>query len=400
MEKTPSEVTLVQPLIEQPSAQTLRTLKDIQNMSSPELIEYWGYPCEEHVFETKDGYLLGLQRIPNPKHGQTAWTAQRPYYRPAVLLLHALSTSSNIFLCLPEQQRNLALVLADNGFDVWLGNNRGNRYSKKHTQKSPNKEPFWDFAIDELAQYDVPCMIENILDVTGRESLSVIGLSQGTTQMFAALSLNEDLNHRVNCMIALAPALKPKLIDTPILKNLLHYGGADVLFKIVGKGEFFWIADLARRGNGAINYFFVHRAFENLLLWPMDQVGCYETKKVAYKHVYSHSSAHNFVHWFQLMLGNKFVPYQRPSSILDRLWTNPSQVSHQPTTYPTKHITTPLFLLHGGRDSVSDEAFMTKVLPPQTRFIKIEEYGHLDFIWSVTAPEQVYSKVLSILKTQ
>lgn len=38
-----------------------------------------------------------------------------------------------------------AYILADNGYDVWLGNIRGTKYSKAHaTLKATNKD-FWDF---------------------------------------------------------------------------------------------------------------------------------------------------------------------------------------------------------------------------------------------------------------
>ena len=38
---------------------------DLLELSAPELIEYWNYPCEEHQVDTADGYILGLHRIPD-----------------------------------------------------------------------------------------------------------------------------------------------------------------------------------------------------------------------------------------------------------------------------------------------------------------------------------------------
>ncbi|XP_033213205.1 uncharacterized protein LOC117170525 [Belonocnema kinseyi] len=39
----------------------------------------------------------------------------------------------------------LAFLLADSGYDVWLGNNRGNTYSKNHTIFLETSYGFWDF---------------------------------------------------------------------------------------------------------------------------------------------------------------------------------------------------------------------------------------------------------------
>jgi len=39
----------------------------------------------------------------------------------------------------------LAYLLADQGYDVWLGNFRGNTYSRAHISLSPSNLTFWDF---------------------------------------------------------------------------------------------------------------------------------------------------------------------------------------------------------------------------------------------------------------
>jgi len=44
------------------------------------------------------------------------------------------------FLNPPEQ--NLPMILADNGFDVWIANTRGTRFSRRHTSLDPSQPVF------------------------------------------------------------------------------------------------------------------------------------------------------------------------------------------------------------------------------------------------------------------
>ena len=141
-----------------------------------------------------------------------------------------LLMNSEVWVCLTAEERALPFVLAENGYDVWvrllrlvsysshyislhwaqLGNNRGNKYSKKHTTHNPSSIAFWDFSIDDFCLYDIPDSIQYVLDTTRARALSYIGFSQGTAQAFAALGVHPYLNERVNLFVALAPAMRPR----------------------------------------------------------------------------------------------------------------------------------------------------------------------------------------------
>ena len=49
-------------------------------------------------------------------------------------------------------------MLVEAGYDVWLGNYRGNTYTRNQTYLNPDegKKGFWDFTWDEMAKYDIP----------------------------------------------------------------------------------------------------------------------------------------------------------------------------------------------------------------------------------------------------
>ncbi|EFN63585.1 Lipase 3 [Camponotus floridanus] len=106
-------------------------------LDTPEMIRKAGYPAESHVVMTEDGYLLTLHRIPGGNDSLP------------VLVQHGLFCSSADWVVLGKGKA-FAYLLADQGYDVWLGNFRGNTYSKAHIFLSPLNTTFWNFRVSQL----------------------------------------------------------------------------------------------------------------------------------------------------------------------------------------------------------------------------------------------------------
>jgi len=60
-----------------------------------------------------------------------------------------------------------AFIAADKGYDVWLGNSRGNSYSRDHVKLNPNGKEFWDFSWQQAGEHDVKSTLEFIIKTTG-----------------------------------------------------------------------------------------------------------------------------------------------------------------------------------------------------------------------------------------
>lgn len=104
-----------------------------------------------------------MYRIPG-KIGET------PSKKPAVLLQHGLDSDASQWV-LNSPELASAFILVNDGYDVWMGNNRGCDYSLGHMTLDPhdkNDAPtYWDFDWEDMGQKDLPAIIDKILEVTG-----------------------------------------------------------------------------------------------------------------------------------------------------------------------------------------------------------------------------------------
>ena len=100
----------------------------------------------------------------------------------------------------------------DEGYDIWIGNNRGTMYSWDHeTLSSKDDDAYWMFTWADMGLYDDVANIKMIKEQSGVEKVFYLGYSQGTAQMFYGLSHMESEFHADNMYkaVLLAPCFYP-----------------------------------------------------------------------------------------------------------------------------------------------------------------------------------------------
>jgi lysosomal acid lipase/cholesteryl ester hydrolase len=361
-----------------------------------DLCRIWGYEVEEHIVMTQDGFLLGVHRL-RWKLGEKSNTSgvQEGRSKPVVYLHHGLLMNSEVWVCLTSAERSLPFVLVERGYDVWLGNNRGNKYSRKSLYLSPTSHKFWDYSLDTFSLYDIPDTITYILKATRQKSLGYVGFSQGTAQAFAALSLgiNEGINDKVNVFVALSPAMRPTGLAARIVDALmkatpnlvyLFFGRKSILSSVSLWQSIMYPPIFVKVIDGALKFLFS---------WHCRNISPLQ-KLAAYAHLFSFSSVKSVVHWFQIMRSGKFLMFDD-----DPQTDWHGKAFYHPAKFPTRNISTPIFLLYGEEDSLVDLDVMMSELPEHTVAKGLPGYEHVDVLWGDQVDRDVIPNVLQAIQT-
>ncbi|EGT30719.1 hypothetical protein CAEBREN_12418 [Caenorhabditis brenneri] len=344
------------------------------------MINRWGYPVLIYTVETTDGYILELHRIPYGKTNVT-WSNGT---KPVVFMQHGLlGASSDWTMNLPGQ--SAAFIFADAGFDVWLGNMRGNTYCEKHKNLKPSSSKFWQWSWDEMASYDLPAMINKVLEVTGEKNLYYMGHSQGTLTMFSHLSKDDgSFAKKIKKFFALAPI-------------------GSGWFDIFGTGEFLpsnwamklaakYICDGLRIGSNLCNNVCFLIAGPKSDQWNSTRVPVYAS------HDPAGTSTQNIIHWIQMVRRGEVPAYDWGSKLNKKKYGQ----ANPPLYDFTKIKGTEIYLYWSDTDWLADEKdvtdyLLTRLNPDtvvQTNYFP--DYNHFDFVFGLRAATKIYKPIVDI----
>eukprot|EP00873_Tetraselmis_striata_P026284 jgi/Tetstr1/446548/TSEL_034073.t1 len=391
------------------------------------LVEPEGYPLEVHFVTTMDGYILQLFRIP---HGNSEREAERPEGqqallsslrrqlgsvaspasgKPAVLLQHALLDCSASWVNNGAFQ-SLGFLLADAGFDVWMGNVRGNSFSRNHTTLSTGSEAFWDFSWDDMAAHDLPAMVDFVLRHTGGQRLGYVGHSQGTTMALAALSSQPSLARKLSVAVLLAPVAFTTHITSSPIRTMANLDTEQV-FELMGSREFL----PSRKVNHDAWARFCHLTPSSCqdaigLICGYNPNNVNTTRLPLYlSYTPAGTSVKDMAQWSQGVRREQpqFLRFDYGKQCRD--WFGSAQPCNRrmygqdsPPAYDLSRVTVPLMLVTGTPDKLSDPqdvALLEEALPAGVVVARHEEpsYEHLDFTWAHNAHRLIYPGIMRVL---
>ncbi|XP_026725377.1 lipase 3-like [Trichoplusia ni] len=390
----------VENLIKSSGARFSSDILEDSLLDAPGLIAKYGYPIEIHHVTTSDGYILEMHRIP---HGRDEHNTRDPS-KPIAFIMHGLLSSSADFI-VKGPGNALAYVLAEAGYDVWLGNARGNFYSRNHLSLNPSStfnQNFWKFSWDEIGNFDLPAFIDYILETTGQSKLHYIGHSQGGTTFLVLNSLRPEYNEKFISFQGLAPASFMNNNNVSMFQSLAPFENViESTAYLLGFGEVFgdrefiaWFkANYCDEGS-------IFADFCSSTITGLNEREFYNTTMVPLflSHVPAGASIRQIAHYGQVIRFEAFRRYNHnglTNMIVYGSWNPPE--------YDLSKVTAPSYLHYGASDkevNYKDLHILASRLPNVIGKFRIERetFNHYDFIWGIDARQVLYDKLVYYMK--
>ncbi|KAG5669650.1 hypothetical protein PVAND_017534 [Polypedilum vanderplanki] len=368
-------------------------------LNTIQLLRKYGYTADEFTVTTSDGYRLGIHRCSG---GPVSPPAPN---KPVAFLMHGqLSSSADWVIMGPHV--SLAYMLSDLGYDVWMGNSRGNRYSNTHVSLNNQTRAYWDFSWHEIGTIDVPTMIDFILSRTGQRNLHYIGHSMGTTVYLVMISERPTYASRLRSVNLLAPAAYMTYILTPYVRWIAAFAYTwDLMFRMMGTYYFAPTSEMDRQAayddcrDGA--------PFQEMCAIQIFLIAGWnsqETNRTMLPVIHAHSPAGasmmNMLHYAQIVRSRTFQQYDHGANNIFRY----GQL--RPPLYRFTGHTAPLHMFWSTNDWMATPADVatlfnrlggSRVVDLFYRVPQIE-WNHMDFVWGINVRTLVYDRMIEEMR--
>ena len=172
---------------------------------------------ESHKVVTADGYGLTLFKLVGDSLGNPLVATKGP-----VLLTHGVFSDAVDWLDrinTESMDPAIAVQLALDGHEVWIGCNRGREFSRTHTDANTNpnsssatiRARYWNFSFEDIGERDLPAMIDAIIAARSSyacDKVSILAHSSGANQALVAALRAPQFASKVDRITSVAPCLQ------------------------------------------------------------------------------------------------------------------------------------------------------------------------------------------------
>ncbi|CAH1379419.1 unnamed protein product [Tenebrio molitor] len=346
---------------------------------------------ETHQVQTQDGFILSLFRIP------------RENPRGVILFQHCYLCDARIWVT--QHNESIAFLFWRAGYDVWLGNSRGNFYSKRHATLSPSDGEFWNYSFFELGYYDVHASVEYIKATTNHSKIIFMGYSLGGSAGLVYSSMRpEDATKSLRIIVSIAAATHFRYAFGP-MEFVTSF-----IFKMQSFNNHTGIYSIGRYDSWGLKFFRIsHRLFpfkkylpyaiSFFFGWTPDEMDpSYSNLMIS--QFGSESSLNIIYHGYQQRLLGIFQAYDYGEIKNMRLYG-----STNPLLYPLEKIKVPVFLVYSYDDwfcHYKDNELVHNRLPEEAKIygkLAVKGINHVDFAYGKRRNQEVYNKILKVLNS-
>ena len=348
-----------------------------------------GFETRVETVHTSDGVALKLKRYVN-EGGQP------------ILMAHGF-TGNGLEFDLPHRKHNLALYLADHGYDVWISSFRG--CGRGSCTCSIND---WGHSVDHLAALDGAALVSGVLEATGKPPIW-IGHSMGGIVLYLYLLGAEVETADGGFKVSMDPEVAAER-NRSILGGItigsppaFHHGGAAWLDSILS-------LPFSELTNKLLLAYFdlLNRVSPKL---PVSQMGAFVArfprlgrvmaiKSPVATALYNTENVDADVGYSLLRIASDNVSARMTSQILFLSQDADLRDYNGECNYTANMhtITAPLFFITGTEDFVGAENVREygyqRVASDPKRFKNYGGYGHTDLVMGKRVYEEVYPDIL------
>ena len=341
------------------------------------------------------------------RYVNTIWilTSNDPLNRngKSIILQHGLLDGAFSFLILEKD--SLAKKLCDEGYIVYLPYIRGTQFSRSHLDyDSSLNSNYWDFSFDQMAQYDLPAVINYVKQRDGVEKVYYIGHSQGTLIFFLAYMNNpEFLEKNIQKFVALgtvpnvnnAPHFLIKLFQKSRILNLIPV--KNFLTFPIEIGQIF-VPFCTSKAKVLCN------TILSVAFGGLEDTGRIDYERLA-KNIYLYepggTSLQNMKHWIQIYTAKKVQKYDYGS----RSENKKHYGTNSPPVYDLnqmKKYSIPSLMTISDADPFANPQDTLECIDNiedknVVELLSLTNYNHIDYFWADSAIDEVFPKVLNFI---